>query len=134
MGSGIYCIASQRVLPFAIFILITFLMGSSLLEFRAEGRAILKHTDSSKGQARSESKASVRRIQIGSAPPRCDRKCSSCGHCEAIQVPANPQDKRANTSRVFRVDYYYYYSRGDDSSNYKPMSWKCKCGKFIFNP
>ncbi|KAF8012299.1 hypothetical protein BT93_I0440 [Corymbia citriodora subsp. variegata] len=131
MGSGIYCIPSQRVLCFTIFILITYLMGSSLLEFRAEGRAFLKHTDHSKGQPGSETKPSVRRIQIGSAPPRCERKCSSCGHCEAIQVPANPQDKRGNTSAVFRVDYY---SRGDESSNYKPMSWKCKCGNFIFNP
>ncbi|XP_030455844.1 EPIDERMAL PATTERNING FACTOR-like protein 2 [Syzygium oleosum] len=129
MGSGIYGIPSQRVLSFTIFILITYLMGSSLWEFRTEGKAILKHTDSSK--AMSESKASVRRIQIGSAPPRCERKCSSCGHCEAIQVPANPQDESGNTSTVFTVDYY---SRGDESSNYKPMSWKCKCGKFIFNP
>ncbi|KAK3411901.1 hypothetical protein EUGRSUZ_I00658 [Eucalyptus grandis] len=131
MGSGICCIPSQRVIYFTIFILITYLMSASLLEFRAEGRAILKHTDLSKEQAESESKASVRRIEIGSAPPRCERKCSSCGHCEAIQVPANPQDKRGNTSPAFRADYY---SRGDESSNYKPMSWKCKCGKFIFNP
>ncbi|CAI0464227.1 unnamed protein product [Linum tenue] len=23
---------------------------------------------------------------------------------------------------------------GEDYSNYKPMSWKCKCGNSIFNP
>ncbi|KAF3446706.1 hypothetical protein FNV43_RR11886 [Rhamnella rubrinervis] len=25
-------------------------------------------------------------------------------------------------------------SRGDDISNYKPLSWKCKCGDYFFNP
>ncbi|PKU86097.1 EPIDERMAL PATTERNING FACTOR-like protein 2 [Dendrobium catenatum] len=51
---------------------------------------------------------------IGSRPPRCKGICLNCGPCEAVQVPATPQ--------------------GDESSNYKPMNWKCKCGKFIFNP
>ncbi|PPD75530.1 hypothetical protein GOBAR_DD27542 [Gossypium barbadense] len=71
--------------------------------------------------------------QIGSRPPRCDRRCSSCGHCEAIQVPTNPQVRNGNknfSTLLFGVAY----ARRVDNSNYKPMSWKCKCGNVIFNP
>ncbi|WOH10222.1 hypothetical protein DCAR_0729687 [Daucus carota subsp. sativus] len=70
--------------------------------------------------------------QIGSRPPRCERRCGSCGHCEAIQVPTNPQIKAGNKNST--TVYKIAYSRGEDNSNYKPMSWKCKCGNFIFNP
>lgn len=79
------------------------------------------------------------RAQIGSKPPRCEGRCSWCGHCEAIQVPTNPQmqklgKKMNKSSRASST--IAAYGRGDDSStaNYKPMSWKCKCGNFIFNP
>ncbi|GFP78860.1 epidermal patterning factor-like protein 2, partial [Phtheirospermum japonicum] len=76
----------------------------------------------------------ILRARIGSQPPRCERRCSSCGHCEAIQVPTNPQIRRrreiANSTAVSVIAY----ARGDDNSNYKPMSWKCKCGNLIFNP
>ncbi|KAD4888323.1 hypothetical protein R6Q59_034619 [Mikania micrantha] len=73
----------------------------------------------------------ILRGQIGSRPPRCERRCGSCGHCEAIQVPTTPQIKAAiNAVKNPTVEY----ARGDYSSNYKPMSWKCKCGSFIFNP
>ncbi|PKU64160.1 EPIDERMAL PATTERNING FACTOR-like protein 2 [Dendrobium catenatum] len=51
---------------------------------------------------------------IGSRPPLCIGICRACGRCEAIQVPAIPQQ--------------------DYSSNYKPLSWKCKCGDLIVNP
>lgn len=74
---------------------------------------------------------------IGSRPPRCERvRCRSCGHCEAIQVPTNPQTKfhspssSSSSSEIIDLDYI----RGDDNSNYKPMSWKCKCGNSIYNP
>lgn len=71
-------------------------------------------------------------VEIGSRPPKCDLKCNSCGHCEAIQVPSNPaQNGRANSSTVA---YNVANARGDDTTNYKPMSWKCKCGKYIFDP
>lgn len=83
----------------------------------------------------------VARVErIGSIPPRCDRKCSSCGPCEAIQVPTNPQESKMSIGRKgstspFEVGEFYSRDRGDDDgSNYKPMSWKCKCGKLIFNP
>ncbi|KAK1269281.1 EPIDERMAL PATTERNING FACTOR-like protein 2 [Acorus gramineus] len=69
------------------------------------------------------------RAMIGSRPPRCDRRCSSCGNCEAVQVPAVPQDRKTSTKSSITTT-----SRGDDTTNYKPMSWKCKCGNLIFNP
>ncbi|KAK9054162.1 hypothetical protein SSX86_025239 [Deinandra increscens subsp. villosa] len=73
--------------------------------------------------------------QIGSRPPRCERRCGSCGHCEAIQVPTSPQIKTAiNEVKNPKVGATDAYVRGDYSSNYKPLSWKCKCGSFIFNP
>ncbi|XP_042029740.1 EPIDERMAL PATTERNING FACTOR-like protein 2 [Salvia splendens] len=56
------------------------------------------------------------RSQIGSRPPRCERQCSTCTRCEAIQVPTIAA------------------ARDQGNSNYKPMSWKCKCGNLIFNP
>ncbi|GMH17997.1 hypothetical protein Nepgr_019838 [Nepenthes gracilis] len=72
------------------------------------------------------------RSLIGSRPPRCERRCRGCGHCEAIQVPISPQLKlkpaRSHSAPTTQ------FSRGDDLSNYMPMSWKCKCGHFIFNP
>ncbi|KAK9054161.1 hypothetical protein SSX86_025238 [Deinandra increscens subsp. villosa] len=73
--------------------------------------------------------------QIGSRPPRCERRCGSCDHCEAIQVPTSPQIKTAiNEVKNPKVGATDAYVRGDYSSNYKPLSWKCKCGSFIFNP
>lgn len=79
-----------------------------------------------------EEKKTILRGQIGSRPPRCERRCGSCGHCEAIQVPTTPQIKTTIINGVKNPTLEY--ARGDYSSNYKPMSWKCKCGSFIFNP
>ncbi|GLJ29741.1 hypothetical protein SUGI_0586880 [Cryptomeria japonica] len=66
--------------------------------------------------------------QIGSKPPRCQSKCNSCKPCEAVQVPAVPQSRKIsrdpNTPAAGTQEY----------SNYKPMSWKCKCGDKLFNP
>ncbi|KAD2805649.1 hypothetical protein E3N88_39026 [Mikania micrantha] len=74
--------------------------------------------------------------QIGSRPPRCERRCGSCGHCEAIQVPTSQQVKAAvnGSDKNSTVGATDAYARDEYSSNYKPMSWKCKCGSFIFNP
>ncbi|KAK8919049.1 EPIDERMAL PATTERNING FACTOR-like protein 2 [Platanthera zijinensis] len=65
---------------------------------------------------------------IGSRPPQCEKRCLDCVHCEAVQVPATPQQRRAAV-RQFKIT-----NERDDVSNYKPMDWKCKCGNFIFNP
>nr|XP_027074284.1 EPIDERMAL PATTERNING FACTOR-like protein 2 [Coffea arabica]XP_027078012.1 EPIDERMAL PATTERNING FACTOR-like protein 2 [Coffea arabica] len=107
----------SRLHHFAISVLILHLVFSSShlrILFNAEGRPIAKTVSNSK---------------IGSRPPRCDRKCNACGHCQAIQVPTNPQIRdghqnypRNSTTTVSTI----FHSRGDDYSNYKPMSWKCK--------
>ncbi|KAL8472832.1 hypothetical protein ACS0TY_029886 [Phlomoides rotata] len=68
------------------------------------------------------------RVRIGSRPPRCERRCDSCGHCEAIQVPTNPPPRTKNATSVV------INGRDYGNSNYKPMSWKCKCGSLFFNP
>ncbi|OIV94043.1 hypothetical protein TanjilG_14290 [Lupinus angustifolius] len=94
-----------------------------------EGRKT--HTQSGFHQNVGEKKTMLR-AQIGSRPPRCERRCRTCGHCEAIQVPTNPQTQngKINSSKVSTIAY----AKGNDNSNYKPMSWKCKCGNYIFNP
>uniref|UniRef100_A0A2N9J962 Epidermal patterning factor-like protein n=1 Tax=Fagus sylvatica TaxID=28930 RepID=A0A2N9J962_FAGSY len=119
-------ICSSTLCYFAIALLV-FILSSVKLRLIAEGRPISDPFS----QTVPEDKA-ILRGQIGSRPPRCERRCSTCGHCEAIQVPANPQvhNGNRNFSRVSNIAY----ARGYDNSNYKPMSWKCKCGNFIFNP
>ncbi|MED6210618.1 EPIDERMAL PATTERNING FACTOR-like protein 2 [Stylosanthes scabra] len=77
------------------------------------------------------------RAQIGSRPPRCERRCRSCSHCEAIQVPTNPQAQKNGSNNINSSNSKVKtiaYASGEYNSNYKPMSWKCKCGNLIFNP
>ncbi|KAI3785180.1 hypothetical protein L1987_44293 [Smallanthus sonchifolius] len=99
---------------------------STHLRSSAQGRMMVKVKQPTHSQV--EVEKTILRGQIGSRPPRCERRCGSCGHCEAIQVPTTPQIKTPT------VGVTVEYARGDYSSNYKPMSWKCKCGSFIFNP
>lgn len=135
---------------FAISFLILLVLGSSHLRFNAQGTIwfpvnffrcpkteLLTYSFVLFGisVAGRPIAKSIGNSKIGSKPPRCEGKCNTCGHCEAIQVPTNPQIKDGhknsrNSSLVSTVSY----SRGDDYSNYKPMSWKCKCGDLIFNP
>ncbi|KAG8062056.1 hypothetical protein GUJ93_ZPchr0003g16929 [Zizania palustris] len=84
---------------------------------------------------------------IGSRPPSCEGRCNSCGHCEAVQVPISPQQLqkkigRGDNSKI-RRRRKKKLSHGDDAaagpggratpesyydrSNYKPLSWRCKC-------
>ncbi|XP_073158427.1 EPIDERMAL PATTERNING FACTOR-like protein 2 [Henckelia pumila] len=101
-----------------------------LLISTLEGR-ILSPTADNKKVVINEEKLSILRPQIGSRPPRCEGRCSSCFHCVAIQVPSNPQStsKINNSAQLISAS-----TRDDYHSNYKPMSWKCKCGDLIFNP
>ncbi|KAK1323787.1 EPIDERMAL PATTERNING FACTOR-like protein 2 [Acorus calamus] len=114
-----------------LFILIA---RSTQLLFMAEGRLVRKPLEASK-VGEGDDKAFMRAM-IGSRPPSCDRRCSSCGHCEAVQVPAVPQDKKNKIghSSASSKSSITTSSRGDDTTNYKPMSWKCKCGDLILNP
>ncbi|CAM8989360.1 unnamed protein product [Rhodiola kirilowii] len=118
---------------FSLFnIIVTFFVLVSVLPILAEGR----RTPSQLGlpQGMGEEEARIMRSQIGSRPPRCEGRCYSCGHCEAIQVPTNPQVAVTKLARAGVSSTTTAYSRGDYGSNYKPMSWKCKCGNSIFNP
>uniref|UniRef100_A0A0E0KHB6 Epidermal patterning factor-like protein n=1 Tax=Oryza punctata TaxID=4537 RepID=A0A0E0KHB6_ORYPU len=84
---------------------------------------------------------------IGSRPPSCEGRCRSCGHCEAVQVPITPQKlqkKRGqgDDRRKKKKQQQQQLGHGDrampdsydDHSNYKPLSWRCKCGGMILNP
>ncbi|KAJ4962681.1 hypothetical protein NE237_022620 [Protea cynaroides] len=131
MGSSQdYCRRSHK---FTHLFISFFLLVSSSTQVRlmAEGRVDLKLIELTDQMGREEK--AVVRSHIGSRPPTCEKKCSSCGHCVAIQVPADPQ-KRSGDSRHSSKVSTIAYSRGEDNSNYKPMSWKCKCGDRIFNP
>ncbi|XP_021717878.1 EPIDERMAL PATTERNING FACTOR-like protein 2 [Chenopodium quinoa] len=85
-----------------------------------EGRMLLTVTNddnsiSSLPQRSNEEAAALRGREIGSRPPRCEGRCKSCGHCEAVQVPTTISISVSNIE-------------------YKPITWKCKCGNSVFNP
>ncbi|XP_057440293.1 EPIDERMAL PATTERNING FACTOR-like protein 2 [Lotus japonicus] len=105
--------------------------------FMAEGRAISNHIEVSQNGMEERESIMVAGIQnhIGSSPPNCERRCRTCGHCEAVQVPVAPQIQNHRSHfPAAREAASLTYSRGDSLSNYKPISWKCKCGDYIFNP
>ncbi|CAL9228421.1 unnamed protein product [Arabidopsis halleri] len=117
------------------FLLILLILNSTHFSLMANGKPEPNSVEFTKSGDQDE-KMMMRGL-IGSRPPRCERvRCRSCGHCEAIQVPTNPQTKlhspftTSSSSEIIHLDY----TRGDDSTNYKPMSWKCKCGNSIYNP
>ncbi|KAE8693380.1 EPIDERMAL PATTERNING FACTOR-like protein 2 [Hibiscus syriacus] len=124
--SFIFCLR-----PSYFSLLFLLILSTSQLTNKAQGRP--NPESDSFSQTVNEEKARLR-AQIGSRPPRCERRCNSCNRCEAIQVPTNPQARNgSNTSTLISVSNAAY-ARGDGNSNYKPMRWKCKCGNFIFNP
>ncbi|XP_010245623.1 PREDICTED: EPIDERMAL PATTERNING FACTOR-like protein 2 [Nelumbo nucifera] len=129
MGYSHNCVSRHMYRHFVISLLFLLVSSSTQLRSMAEGREIFRLVEDT--QMNSEEKTIVR-AQIGSRPPRCERRCSSCGHCEAVQVPVVPQFRSGSrhSSKVSSVAFF----RGVDNSNYKPMSWKCKCGDMIFNP
>ncbi|XP_044475187.1 EPIDERMAL PATTERNING FACTOR-like protein 2 [Mangifera indica] len=123
-------VCCHRNRQLGISLLFVFVSSLVQVSFMAEGRAIPKETETSPLQKRmEEDKLLITRSMIGSSPPKCERRCSSCKHCEAIQVPVTTQ-LQAHGGHFSAVSYY----SGRDISNYKPMSWKCKCGNLIFNP
>ncbi|KAK7309132.1 hypothetical protein RJT34_05623 [Clitoria ternatea] len=129
MGCHHHVICGQRLSLVSISLLFLIISSWTQLGFVTEGRKTLGKNGFY--QTVHDDKATVR-AQIGSRPPRCERRCRSCAHCEAIQVPTNPQalNEKINTSTLSNVAY----AKGEGGSNYKPMSWKCKCGNLIFNP
>ncbi|WOL07842.1 hypothetical protein Cni_G16591 [Canna indica] len=110
-----------------LFVLI--LLSSTQDNHSAQGRTLSRILITSNEGG--EEKVMVRAL-IGSRPPRCERRCSKCGHCEAVQVPVIPQwEKKRGSKQLF---FEMANLRGDYTSNYKPLSWKCKCGDVFFNP
>ncbi|KAL6880397.1 hypothetical protein ACP4OV_011962 [Aristida adscensionis] len=86
---------------------------------------------------------------IGSRPPRCERVCISCAHCRAVQVPVVPQldinprlhhnhNHRAATAQQQEdstsISAAMFSYRVNGITNYKPLSWKCRCGGAILDP
>ncbi|XP_057727639.1 EPIDERMAL PATTERNING FACTOR-like protein 2 [Arachis stenosperma] len=117
MNNGSSCWHKYRQTTFiSIFILFA---ASSTSLFMAQGRAMSNVIEVSQNKVR----------VIGSRPPRCESRCSNCGHCEAVQVPIVPTFHHHHEAAIVA-----FSSRGDALSNYKPMSWKCKCGDYFFNP
>ncbi|CAM0905269.1 unnamed protein product [Alopecurus aequalis] len=82
----------------------------------------------------------MRRSLIGSRPPRCERVCISCGHCEAVQVPIVPQHHKKKAGQehpvvsVIGAAMLTTYRVNGGLSDYKPLSWKCRCGGIILDP
>ncbi|RDX74109.1 EPIDERMAL PATTERNING FACTOR-like protein 2, partial [Mucuna pruriens] len=101
--------------------------------FTAQGRAISSFIKVAQKKDMKEGEPiMVAKPQIGSRPPKCEKRCSTCEHCEAVQVPVVPQIERSHTRHYYSsaraTRAFTYSSRGDDLSNYKPMSWKCNVG------
>ncbi|KAL9249709.1 EPIDERMAL PATTERNING FACTOR-like protein [Drosera capensis] len=114
------CLGRNRAHGFAFKLQLTLFFFSFFIII-IEGRFLPRLQNSSSTIGTTTEEKMMMRSQIGSRPPMCERRCISCQECEAIQVPANPRIRVA-------------YARGDYVSDYKPMSWKCKCGTSIFNP
>ncbi|KAL0557781.1 hypothetical protein IC582_006332 [Cucumis melo] len=128
-----------------ILILVTSIEGRGIQAMEGERKSA--ETVAVATEEEEEKMGMMMRNQIGSRPPSCRRKCMECGgHCEAVQVPVALHDsnqnqkkgrRRRRSSRRYFSDHSKHdvaLSSEDETSNYKPISWKCKCGNFIFNP
>ncbi|KAL6647798.1 hypothetical protein ACP70R_015235 [Stipagrostis hirtigluma subsp. patula] len=126
---------------FAVLLLLTSSMEVAYSDDRRLPLRLLEElTTSKEEEIRSEME---RRALIGSRPPRCERVCMSCGHCEAVQVPIVPQAihhqraTRAQEEHVVSaasISAAMFSYRLNGLTNYKPLSWKCRCGGAIVDP
>ncbi|KAL5074062.1 hypothetical protein RYX36_013046 [Vicia faba] len=121
-----------------IFISLILFASSSFFTpsiFTAQGRTISNLNELAKNGVEEHESIIVEKIHIGSRPPKCEKRCKSksksCVYCEAVQVPIVPSKAQNHRSHYYSSAYS---SRGDGLSNYKPISWKCKCGDNFFNP
>ncbi|WVZ60082.1 hypothetical protein U9M48_010148 [Paspalum notatum var. saurae] len=109
-------------------------------------RATAVHAAKASSVIEEKSFAGIRGV-IGSRPPSCEGRCRSCGHCEAVQVPISPQElkkkrKEEEQEQLGHGGRAVATAAGgraapasyDDHSNYKPLSWRCKCGRLILDP
>ncbi|OEL15090.1 hypothetical protein BAE44_0023891 [Dichanthelium oligosanthes] len=135
-----------RPLFFSILLLLTSSMEVANSDARRLPLRLLDIGASKEQEPETRGDVKGRRALIGSRPPRCERVCMSCGHCEAVQVPIVPQDRRqkraattataaADQERVVTaVSAAAFTYRVDGITNYKPLSWKCRCGSTILDP
>ncbi|TYH72165.1 hypothetical protein ES332_D05G235700v1 [Gossypium tomentosum] len=126
------CCHRNRLLVVLLFLLVSSLTQVTFMA--AEGRSLSRLLEAAQKETEEEDKPFMMRSLIGSRPPRCERKCSSWPNCEAIQVPVTTLFKNRRDRHFSAALFSISFSRGDDISNYKPMSWKCKCGNLICNP
>ncbi|KAI4329337.1 hypothetical protein L6164_021611 [Bauhinia variegata] len=64
------------------------------------------------------------KMVIGSKPPACVNKCSTCRPCIATLVVPKHQ----------RKDFKKVSSHGEEDDSYYLLSWKCRCGNKLFQP
>ncbi|XP_028777770.1 EPIDERMAL PATTERNING FACTOR-like protein 2 isoform X2 [Neltuma alba] len=135
MGSSQVCYCWLKYRHLILCLLILFAPTSIFTHdaFMAEGRQISGLITANKGM-KVQGAAISKNAEIGSRPPKCERRCRICGHCEAVQVPVVPQVQSHRSDSAVTATPIIAFSRTDDLSNYKPMSWKCKCGDYFFNP
>ncbi|XP_039009779.1 EPIDERMAL PATTERNING FACTOR-like protein 2 [Hibiscus syriacus] len=98
--------SNRRLIVSLLFLLVSSLSKGTFMA--AEGRSL---DVAEKGMK--EEKRTVMRNVIGSRPPTCERRCSWCAHCEAIQVPITTQFQNRRSPHLSVP-----YSRGNDVSNY----------------
>lgn len=63
---------------------------------------------------------------MGSSPPRCVNRCSSCRPCMAALVIVGEQQEKVIGDDVI--------NRREKEDSYYLLSWKCRCGDQFFPP
>ncbi|XP_017972392.1 PREDICTED: EPIDERMAL PATTERNING FACTOR-like protein 1 [Theobroma cacao] len=76
------------------------------------------------------------KTRLGSTPPSCHNKCNGCHPCMAVQVPTLPSHERfqPGLTKGITNSMQFLDPSGNQYSNYKPLGWKCRCGKNFYNP
>ncbi|CAD6226952.1 unnamed protein product [Miscanthus lutarioriparius] len=129
-----------HVLLFLFYILLLLLLASSMEEVAFSDAntgvtdKVMAANKKEAARIKWERETEGRRSLIGSRPPRCERVCTSCGHCEAVQVPIVPQEEKTRAATAVTLAAAMFTNRVDGITSYKPLSWKCRCGGTILDP
>lgn len=107
-----------------ITLLLILCLATNLLYATGDGLTHVTRRDQAMGQGsdRNSQKAGpcgrvVMGMIPGSIPARCISKCNGCNPCQAVQVRIQPPAHFA-----------------DDSDQYYPEAWRCKCGDRLYMP
>ncbi|KAH0458188.1 hypothetical protein IEQ34_013503 [Dendrobium chrysotoxum] len=116
-----YTISRSRIINVQLSVLFLLLATANQERFFAqEANNLIQMVISMVAMQEDEGDGRVKEsFMIGSSPPRCKGICLNCGPCEAVQVPATPQETKSVAHSNVNIN-----GRGDESSNYKPMNWK----------